>query len=149
MSLIKLELINEDDIPAPDFDQFQNWLNQVALKLKTTGTVCIKIIDATESQSLNNTYRGKNKPTNVLSFPADIPEFVASDELGDLAICATVVEHEATEQNKPLEHHWAHMCIHGILHLLGFDHIDENDAEEMESLEIDILFTLGIENPYH
>jgi len=84
----------------------------------------------------------------VLSFPSDVPDFIESTHLGDLAICASVVVSEATEQNKPIEHHWAHMSIHGLLHLLGYDHIEDDDAEEMEALEVMLLAELGFSNPY-
>ncbi|MCB1605300.1 MAG: rRNA maturation RNase YbeY, partial [Xanthomonadales bacterium] len=87
-------------------------------------------------------------PTNVLSFPLELPECVESELIGDLAICADVVEKEALEQNKPLLNHWAHMTIHGCLHLLGYDHVDEQEAEEMESLEVKLLAKLNIPNPY-
>jgi len=146
--MISLDLINEDKLPAPDSSQFQIWLNQLAKKLGISGEICIKIVDETESQNLNHTYRGKNQPTNVLSFPSDVPDFVESTHLGDLAICTSVVSKEAAEQNKRTEHHWAHMCIHGTLHLLGYDHIDDVDAEEMEALEVALLAELAIDNPY-
>ncbi len=145
---INLELINEQNLTAPDSSQFQLWLNQVAEKLSISGVVCIKVVDEAESQALNHTYRGKDQPTNVLSFPSEVPDFVASTHLGDLAICATVVEQEATAQNKSLEHHWAHMSIHGVLHLLGYDHMEDDEAEEMEALEVELLKDLGVEDPY-
>ncbi|VAW44266.1 Metal-dependent hydrolase YbeY, involved in rRNA and/or ribosome maturation and assembly, partial [hydrothermal vent metagenome] len=94
--MISLELINEDNLTAPDAAQFQTWLHQVAEKLKINGEVCIKIVDEAESQALNHTYRGKETPTNVLSFPSDVPDFVESTYLGDLAICASIVVSEAT-----------------------------------------------------
>lgn len=146
--MIQLDFINEDNLPVPDADQFQNWLNQIAKKLNISGEVCIKIVDKTESLDLNSTYRQKDKPTNVLSFPADIPDFVESTHLGDLAICAPVVEEEALEQNKSINNHWAHLTIHGCLHLLGYDHIEDTEAEVMEGLEIELLAELGIGNPY-
>lgn len=146
--MIQLDLINEDNLPVPDADQFQNWLNQIAKKLNISGEVCIKIVDKTESRDLNSTYRQKDKPTNVLSFPADIPDFVESTHLGDLAICAPIVEQEAQEQNKPITDHWTHLTIHGCLHLLGYDHIEDQDADEMEALEVELLAGLGIRNPY-
>jgi len=108
----------------------------------------IRIVSIEESQSLNAQYRGKDKPTNVLSFESDLPDFVPSAFLGDLVICAQIVANEALEQQKTLEHHWAHMCIHGMLHLMGLDHIQDADAHEMESLEITILAKLGIDDPY-
>lgn len=146
--MIQLDLINENNLPAPDSAQFQNWLNQVAKKLNITGEVCIKIVDNTESQGLNNTYRQKDKPTNVLSFPSDIPDFVESTHLGDLAICASIVEQQAKEQNKNINDHWAHLTIHGCLHLLGYDHTEDNEAEIMEALETELLAVLEIRNPY-
>ena len=112
----------------------------------------IRIVGEGESQALNRDYRGKDKPTNVLSFPAELPpELIAElDEvpLGDLAICAEVVAREALEQGKPLQAHWAHMTVHGVLHLLGHDHVEEADAARMEPLEIRILAELGFDNPY-
>lgn len=146
--MISIELINEGNLSAPDKAEFHTWLNHVATQLNTKGEICVKIIDYGESQYLNHTYRDKDKPTNVLSFPSEIPDFVDSDHLGDLAICAPIVEQEAKEQNKPLMHHWAHMAIHGVLHLLGYDHIEEEDAVAMESLEIKLLAEFSIENPY-
>ena len=147
--MIHLELINEQDLKAPKAAQFQQWAKQVATQLNSSGEVCIKVVDATESQTLNSLYRGKDYPTNVLSFPAEIPDFVDSEQLGDLAICAEVVMQEATEQNKVVEHHWAHMTIHGLLHLLGYDHIEDNEAEAMEALEVQLLSALDIPDPYH
>lgn len=108
----------------------------------------VYICDEDESQKLNHQYRQKNKPTNVLSFPADIPEEVGVPLLGDLVICAPVVEREAAEQGKTLAAHWAHMLVHGTLHLLGYDHIDDAEAEVMESLETVILARLDFAAPY-
>ncbi len=110
--------------------------------------VSLYIVDEKESQELNAQYRGKDKPTNVLSFPADIPEEVGIPLLGDLVVCAPVVEREAEEQGKSLEAHWAHMLVHGSLHLLGFDHIHDDEAEIMESLETKIVTGLGFPAPY-
>jgi len=108
----------------------------------------IRIVDEPESQALNRQYRGIDKPTNVLSFPFEAPPHVPSRHIGDLVICAPVVEREAAEQGKPLEAHWAHMVVHGVLHLLGYDHQTDADAETMEGLEIAILGRLGFPNPY-
>ena len=146
--MIKLELINQGNLSAPDSNLFQQWCNQVATKLKVKGDICIKIVDDIESQDLNHTYRGQAKSTNVLSFPSELPVFVESTHLGDLAICAAVVISEAADQNKLIEHHWAHMSIHGLLHLLGYDHTEVDDAEEMEALEVELLSELGVSNPY-
>jgi probable rRNA maturation factor len=97
---------------------------------------------------LNQHYRGKPGPTNVLSFPADLPESLQLPLLGDIVICAPVVAREAVEQGKPAAAHWAHMAVHGALHLLGYDHICETEATEMEDLETAILATLGFPCPY-
>jgi probable rRNA maturation factor len=111
----------------------------------------IRVVGAAESRKLNRTWRGKDKPTNVLSFPA-LPvgngQRELELELGDLAICAPVVAREAREQGKPAQAHWAHMVVHGVLHLLGYDHEVDRDARVMEAREADILAGLGYSNPY-
>ncbi len=110
----------------------------------------VRVVDLAESQELNYQYRGKNKPTNVLSFPFEQPPGVEEQFpiLGDLVIAQAIVAQEAKEQNKALESHWAHLVIHGSLHLLGYDHINESEAQQMESLEVEILKELSISNPY-
>ncbi|MFY9178689.1 MAG: rRNA maturation RNase YbeY [Venatoribacter sp.] len=108
----------------------------------------IRLVQAEESQELNFEYRGKDKPTNVLSFPFECPPEVPIELVGDLVICVPVVEQEAKEQNKALQAHWAHMVVHGSLHLLGFDHIKDDEAEIMENLERQILAKLGFPDPY-
>lgn len=108
----------------------------------------IRLVNDAESQALNRDYRGKDKPTNVLSFPFEAPPAVSNHYLGDLVICAGVVAAEAVEQDKALNHHWAHMVVHGVLHLLGYDHIKNAEAERMEALERTILATLKIPDPY-
>lgn len=105
-------------------------------------------MDEAESRDLNNTYRGKDKPTNVLSFPFEAPPEVELPLLGDLIICRQVVEREAAEQEKTVEEHWAHMVVHGSLHLLGYDHIEDSEAEEMEALETEIMQSMGYADPY-
>jgi probable rRNA maturation factor len=110
--------------------------------------VSVYIVDEDEGQELNAQYRGKDYPTNVLSFPADIAEEVGVPLLGDLVVCAPVVEREAQEQGKTLQAHWAHMLVHGTLHLLGFDHIEDDEAETMEALESQIITSLGYPAPY-
>lgn len=119
----------------------------------------VRLVGNEESQALNRDFRGKDRPTNVLSFPGTEPDdLVAAFDmaeaggppvmLGDLVVAGPVVVAEAAEQSKKTEHHLAHLCVHGVLHLMGFDHIEDEDAEEMEALERDILATLGIDDPY-
>ena len=114
--------------------------------------ITVRLVDAGESRSLNHEYRDKDKPTNVLSFPSDLPDFLLDQmevvPLGDLVICVPVMAAEAVEQGKPERDHWAHLTLHGTLHLLGYDHIEDADAEDMEALEIAALSRLGIANPY-
>lgn len=108
----------------------------------------IRVVDQTESRDLNRTYRHKDKPTNVLSFPFEAPPGFEDDHLGDLVICAAVVRREASDQGKPEEAHWAHMVVHGVLHLLGYDHQNDAEAAEMEDRERAILGHLGFPDPY-
>lgn len=132
----------------PTAAQFQQWLDAAVLPFQSEAEVTVRVVDEAESQQLNFDYREKDKPTNVLSFPFQQPPGMTLPLLGDLVICAQVVAAEASEQGKPLAAHWAHMVVHGSLHLLGFDHINEDDAEEMEAEEILILQSLGLPNPY-
>lgn len=132
----------------PSADDFQKWLDCALLPYNKPFELTIRLVDTQESQALNQQYRGKDKPTNVLSFPFEVPDGVELDLLGDLVICADIVEQEANEQHKTLNHHWAHMVIHGCLHLLGFDHITDDEAEEMEALEVKLLASLQIADPY-
>ena len=110
--------------------------------------LAIRIVDADEGRALNRDYRGKDYATNVLSFPAELPPGVVLPLIGDLAICAPVVLREAAEQGKAPRDHWAHLTVHGVLHLLGYDHIVDAEAEAMEALETRILAGLGIADPY-
>ena len=109
----------------------------------------MRLVGREESRQLNGQYRGIDKPTNVLSFPADLPGDIGIPLLGDLVICAPLVESEALEQGKAVLDHWAHLTVHGILHLLGYDHQDDSGAREMESLEIRLLQELGVPDPYN
>lgn len=116
--------------------------------LQADGEVLLRLVDVDEIQQLNRDYRGKDKPTNVLSFPSDLPPEIEEAILGDVVICLEVVRKEALEQDKSFEDHLLHMAIHGTLHLLGYDHMEEDEAETMESLEIKLLADLGVDNPY-
>lgn len=110
--------------------------------------VTVRFVDSDESQALNRDYRDKDRPTNVLSFPFEAPPSIDLPLLGDLVICHAVVAREAHEQDKSLTAHYAHMVVHGTLHLLGYDHIEENEAVRMERLEAEILARFGIADPY-
>lgn len=140
--------IDVDNAGLPSAETLEQWVTTALEGRRDRGEICVRIVTPEESQTLNREYRGKDKPTNVLSFPFDVPPGIPMDLLGDLAICADVVEHEAAEQGKSLADHWAHMVIHGTLHLLGFDHINDDEAEEMEALERQLLARLGIADPY-
>ena len=134
----------------PNLFQIQRWVSTILSSRMPSAEVCIRVVDFEESQQLNCDYRGKNKPTNVLSFPFTAPESITLDTplLGDLIICAPLVAEEAQAQHKEEIAHWAHLVIHGILHLLGYDHIEEKEAEIMEPIEIELLAELGYANPY-
>jgi len=132
----------------PTESQIQQWLDAAILPFQAEAEVTVRIVDESESQQLNFDYREKDKPTNVLSFPFQCPPGIELPLLGDLVICAGVVAQEAKEQQKTLTAHWAHMVVHGSLHLLGFDHINDADALEMEAEEIQILAELGFADPY-
>ena len=145
--ILDLQVATEaTDIPTEA--ALQRYLNAAVSPFQAEAEVTIRIVDEEESQQLNFDYRHKDKPTNVLSFPFQAPPGIELPLLGDLVICVQVVAKEAFEQNKTLEAHWAHMVVHGCLHLLGFDHINDTDAEEMEAEEVQILQELGFADPY-
>jgi probable rRNA maturation factor len=141
-----------DSIPAAE--EFTRWSDVViaaSCDLKGALEISLRLVDEAEGRRLNKEYRDKDYATNVLSFPVQWPADMPIPEprpLGDIVICPTVVEKEAAEQNKSAAAHWAHLYIHGLLHLLGYDHETEADAAEMEALEIVSLQKLGISNPY-
>lgn len=138
----------------PGVDDFTRWADAALAEAGHAEPVeiTVRVVDAAESQALNHEYRGKDKPTNVLSFPSDFPDFVREQlevlPLGDLVICAPVMAQEAAEQGKAARDHWAHLTVHGVLHLLGFDHLEDAEAEAMEAMEVRALAALGIANPY-
>jgi len=139
-------------IRTPDDDQFRLWITAVEAESGCSYKLGIRIVDEDEARRFNREYRNRDYATNVLSFPADLPDGlpakVREPELGDLLICAPVVIREAGEQHCPVDDHWAHLTVHGILHLLGYDHEQPEDATVMESLETEILASLGISDPY-
>ena len=148
--MIELDLqIASSASQLPSHAEFLAWCS-LALRQRTNPSeLTIRLVDAEEGLQLNSTWRGKDYPTNVLSFEADIPDGLLDIPLlGDLVICVPVVEKEAAEQNKALTAHWAHLVIHGCLHLLGYDHIENAEAEEMESLERQLLAEIGYPDPY-
>ena len=138
-----------DAADLPTETDLRRWC-ELALRQRTADSeLTIRIVDEGEARELNSTWRHKDYPTNVLSFPADIPDGLLDIPLlGDLVICAPVVTREAAEQGKTLSAHWAHLVIHGCLHLLGYDHIEDAEAEEMETLERQLLIELGHPDPY-
>ncbi|WP_334322230.1 rRNA maturation RNase YbeY [Gilliamella apicola] len=146
--ILDLQIATDDNQNLPTEEQIMQWLNVILPQFMDNAEITIRIVDEQESQQLNNTYRHKDKPTNVLSFPFESPIEIEVPLLGDLIICKQVVEAEAKEQHKSLTAHWAHMIVHGCLHLLGYDHILDEEAEEMENIEIDIMQQLGFNNPY-
>jgi probable rRNA maturation factor len=135
-----------DDVPSEE--EMRRWLLSFLDKHRTESIIALSLVSATEIQQLNQTYRKKNKPTNVLSFPAELPPGISYALLGDIIICPSVLADEAVAQGKPLIAHWAHLLIHGTLHLLGYDHTEKDEATIMESYEIEILHGLGFANPY-
>ncbi|MEZ9051722.1 rRNA maturation RNase YbeY [Vibrio sp. 10N.247.311.64] len=145
---LDLQLAVENEQGLPTEQDIQLWLDKTIPQFQEKAELTVRIVDTQESHQLNHEYRGKDKPTNVLSFPFEAPPGIELDLLGDLIICRQVVEKEAEEQSKPLLAHWAHMVVHGSLHLLGYDHIEDDEAEEMESLETEIMQSMGFEDPY-
>ena len=153
--LMKIELDIQRATTAvniPGDDQFQLWVETALVGKPNDFTLAIRIVDEPEGQHLNRQYRNQDNATNVLSFPADLPESLPAEirrsQLGDLVICAPVVAREATEQHRPETDRWAHLTIHGVLHLLGYDHEVVDEATVMESLETEMLAGLGVSDPY-
>ena len=136
-----------DESVLPSAEKFQHWA-QASYPGSDEVIVSLQVVASDEMQDLNKNYRGKDKPTNVLSFPMEVPDEVGINLLGDLALCDEVIESEAKQQGKAAEAHWAHMVVHGMLHLQGFDHINDDEAEAMEAKEIEVMKNLGFDNPY-
>ncbi len=144
--------INSESKALPSLAELTQWAESAvhadAKAQRDEAEISVVIVDADEGQALNSEWRGKDYATNVLSFPSDLPPELGLPLLGDLVICAPVVQREAKEQGKTETSHWAHMVIHGTLHLLGYDHIDDHEAEEMEALETSIMASHGFNDPY-
>ncbi|MBS4050976.1 MAG: rRNA maturation RNase YbeY [Methylomonas sp.] len=147
MNYLDIQIATESS-DYPSERQFQRWVDTVLADPGQDSEIVIRLVDDAESAELNRRYRHKPGSTNILSFPFEAPEGVELDLLGDLVICVPLIAQEARQQDKLPEHHWAHITIHGTLHLLGYDHIEETEAEEMEALEIKFLNKLNIANPY-
>jgi len=147
MNLIEIQTIFKSD-GQPDQEHIQHWVDTALDGFNRDTEIVVRIVDEQESAELNEQYRHKQGPTNILSFPVEVPFGIELNLLGDLVVCAPVLEKEALEQHKALTDHWAHIIVHGVLHLLGYDHIDDKEAELMENKEITILNKLNIKNPY-
>ncbi|WP_408102031.1 rRNA maturation RNase YbeY [Stutzerimonas sp. VN223-3] len=152
--MIELDLQCASNGAVPDEAELRCWCELTLRQRTADSELTIRLVDEAEGRQLNRDYRGKDYATNVLSFPADVPDgpggvpMLDIPLLGDLVICVPVVEREATEQGKALQAHWAHLVVHGCLHLLGYDHLEDDEAEEMESLERQLLAELGHPDPY-
>ena len=146
---LEIDIQRETSDPAPDEDDIRRWI-QAALATQRTADseVSVRLVDEDEMAELNHTWRGKSGPTNVLSFPSDLPPELELPLLGDIVVCTQVVAREASEQHKTLEAHWAHMLVHGTLHAQGYDHEEDDEAACMEARETEILAGLGVPDPY-
>ncbi len=144
---LDLQIVSADaDLPADE--SFADWVRAGLAGRVAAAELAIRVVDEPEGRELNATYRGHDYPTNVLSFPAELPAGLDLPLLGDLVICAPVVAREALDQGRPAEAHWAHMVVHGLLHLLGYDHMENAGAEAMEAEERVVLASLGYPDPY-
>lgn len=147
--MLELDVQHASLLPVPSEADFRLWCSLALRVRQADSELTIRLVDEAEGLELNNTYRHKAYATNVLSFPADVPDGLLDIPLlGDLVICVPVVAREAKEQGKALNAHWAHLVIHGCLHLLGYDHLEDAEAEEMEQLERQLLAELGYPDPY-
>ena len=145
---LRVDVGRRSSMRVPGRKLLATWA-QAALGTRAAGKeLAVQVVSAGESRRLNHQYRGKDKPTNVLSFPATVPAGVMPQPLGDLVICPMVLKREAKQQGKSERAHWAHLVVHGTLHLVGYDHEQDRDAQRMERREIAVLRKLGFPNPY-
>lgn len=145
---LQVDIQNACTGPTPEEPEMRRWIAAALAGRCEVAEVSVRLVEEQEMAALNSEYRGKPGATNVLSFPAELPPGVECPLLGDIVICPVVVDREAREQHKTPTQHWMHMLVHGSLHLLGFDHVEEADARCMESLESQILHDHGYPNPY-
>jgi probable rRNA maturation factor len=145
---IVVDIESASSEPAPEDEDLRSWIRAALSNHPEDAEVSVRLVDVDEMTQLNKAYRGEAGPTNVLSFPTQFPAELKLPLLGDIVICAPVVLEEARAQGKPADAHWAHMAVHGTLHLLGFDHQDDEEAEAMEAMETAILNTLHYPCPY-
>ena len=149
---VDVDVACDGDFPAPEFVEV--WVGRAVNAARDDdclSEVSVRIVEKDEIRALNRDYRQRDYVTNVLSFPAGTIEGLPAEEaqaLGDVVVCAAVVAAEAAEQGKSVEDHWAHMLVHGMLHLQGYDHVEDTQADQMEALEIRLLSQLGYSNPY-
>lgn len=145
---IEIQQAQSKAIPVSE-QQIEQWANDALSQVNEAVELCIRIVDKDEIHELNHQYRQMDKPTNVLSFPADMDLLPSGHRLlGDIILCADVLEEEAARWQIPLENHWAHIVVHGVLHLQGYDHIEDDEALIMQELEANILTEMGYPNPY-
>jgi probable rRNA maturation factor len=148
MSAVAVDLARPRHMRAPSSRSLGQWARAALGSRAGEVELAVRLVAPAEIRRLNRRYRGMDKPTNVLSFPAAVPPHVRPRPLGDVVICPAVLRREAREQGKPLRAHWAHLMVHGVLHLVGYDHGDDDDARRMERREIAVLRRLGFDNPY-
>ncbi|NNF52055.1 MAG: rRNA maturation RNase YbeY [Gammaproteobacteria bacterium] len=147
---VRIEIERAQDIgdAVPGDAALKGWLREALVGIEADVELGVRIVGEDEGRRFNRDYRGSDYATNVLSFRADKLPDLSPRPIGDLLFCAPVVAREAEEQGKPANAHWAHLCIHGVLHLLGHDHEVEEEARLMEGLEVEILARLGYQDPY-
>ncbi|MBE9537929.1 MAG: rRNA maturation RNase YbeY [Proteobacteria bacterium] len=145
---LQVDIQKATNEPVPEEEDIRRWIRAALVDRREDTEITVRLVEHDEMAQLNRTYRGKTGATNVLSFPADLPADLALPLLGDIVICAPLVSREAAAQQKPDDAHWAHLTVHGTLHLLGYDHIEEEEATIMEARETKILAALNYPCPY-